>query len=818
MPVLRTDIDGTAGAAEAARMRCAVQTLTVVSGGTGAAEIRQAAVAVMMSLAFLGFAAERGLLAPARAAVGRLRVELERRAAGCGEARLSYGSAAWRRLRDVFATLYQARGGRLFDPGTAAWLSDVSDRTVLDMLRALPGSCVDGGPSDVERLGYLYEALLSVDGTGLRRSTGAHYTPRYLAERVVEEALEPLVYAPGPVQTKDRIRWRHRSSAEILSLRVADIAMGSAVFLAAAARYLAGHLAMAWAREGNDRTIVEARRQVIADCLYGVDVDPLAVELARLSLWLLADDPARPFTFLDDRVRHGDSLLGTTDRAARPETLAWINALAGDPPSAELERQPLHWARAFPEVLDRGGFDAIVGNPPFLGAQKLTGTLGAPYREYLVNVVGRGERGRADLVAYFALRANDLLGPNGQLGLIATNTLAQGDTREVGLDRIVADGATIRRAVSSRRWPNRSAALEYCAVWLSRAPLGERAERMLDGAAVPGITPSLDPQSRATGKPYRLRASGGIAFKGTEVTAVGGFTMCPEEAGALIATAPRNRAVLFPFLGGEDLNLRPDQSASRWIVNFHDWTEEEAASYPECYERLSRHVKPVLACNNDPALRRYWWRYKRTAPAMRAAVAGLGRIVAIALVSRTAMPAMVPTGQVLAHKLGVFATDDTAMLALLSSTPHYCWACAHSSTMKADLNYSPSDVFETLALPEPTSAMRELGDRLDRYRRDAVMLPRQIGLTATYNLVNDSGCGDADIVELRRIHRVIDEAVCRAYGWDDLVEQGLDHGFHSVGRGIRYTVGPALRREFVDRLLELNHWRYREEVAAGLRG
>lgn len=96
------------------------------------------------------------------------------------------------------------------------------------------------------------------------------------------------------------------------------------------------------------------------------------------------------------------------------------------------------------------------------------------------------------------------------------------------------------------------------------------------------------------------------------------------------------------------------------------------------------------------------------------------------------------------------------------------------------------------------------------------MLSRQAGLTSTYNLVFDPGCHDEDIVELRRIHRDIDEAVCRAYGWDDLVELGLDHGFHKAGAYTRYTVGPAVQREILDRLLELNHQRYAEEKAKGL--
>jgi hypothetical protein len=200
---------------------------------------------------------------------------------------------------------------------------------------------------------------------------------------------------------------------------------------------------------------------------------------------------------------------------------------------------------------------------------------------------------------------------------------------------------------------------------------------------------------------------------------------------------------------------------------------------------------------------------------MLKAIAGLERVIVITLVSKTVMPVMVPTGQVFSHALGVFATDDTAMLVLLSSSLHYWWAVSRASSMRTDLRYTPSDVFETFPLPELTAEMRQLGDRLDTYRRD-VMLSRQAGLTATYNMVFDPECRDEDIVELRRIHREIDEAVCRAYGWDDLVEQGLDHGFHQAGAYIRYTIGPAVKQEILDRLLELNHERYAAEVAAGL--
>ncbi len=175
---------------------------------------------------------------------------------------------------------------------------------------------------------------LYVTESSLRKNTGTHYTPKSLAQQVADGALEPLVYDYGPLQTADRTQWRPKSSTDILKLKVADIAMGSAAFLVAACRYLAGALVEAWSREGDARALayleaadslstsaveaeaepvmVEARRQIIEHCLYGVDINPMAVEMAKLSLWLVSMDRDRPFTFLDDRLVAGDSLLGIT--------------------------------------------------------------------------------------------------------------------------------------------------------------------------------------------------------------------------------------------------------------------------------------------------------------------------------------------------------------------------------------------------------------------------------------------------------------------------------------------------------------------------
>jgi Eco57I restriction-modification methylase/MmeI, target recognition domain len=797
------------------------------------------------------------------------------------------------------------------------------------------------GLPTVFRKGTMY-----VTQSPLRRFTGTHYTPRFLAEQVVEGALEPLVYSPGPLQTADAKQWKLRSSSEILNLKIADIAMGSAAFLVAASRYLAARLIEAWIREGDQRAarwvadtasaedsddtidtenhpdVVNARRLIIEHCLYGVDINPMAVEMAKLSLWLTSMDPSKPFTFVDDKLVCGDSLLGITsldqlewmhldikrgrklhenipwawnrsatqlaievaglrerisrlsdspgDYAKKRELLGkaeeqveqasqlaslvtgaalaeagkryrnldaymmaadltrkvaegkedwdnvtekaqeWLNI---DHVPGSFSRTPLQWPLVFPEVfLEKSGFDAIVGNPPFLGGPKIRPALGASYREMLVRTVGEGVRStNADLIAFFARRAHRLLNESGQAGLIATNTLAQGDTREAGLDPLASHGVTIRQAIRSAAWPSRSAVLEYCVIWTSRVPLSSYASRRLDGLAVKGITSSLDAESRVTGLPNQLAANDGICNYGSDPFGMG-FTLEEDAAQQMIRNDPRNARVLFSFLNGDDVNSKPDSAASRWIINFYDWNEEEAAAYHAPFDHVRRLVKPDRATKSKEVRQWPWWRYWRSRPALYAAIAELQRVIVIARTSKLIMPAIVPARQVFSNALAVFATDDNAIFAFISSAQHYWWALSRGSSMRTDLRYTPADVFGTLSLPSLTQEMLGLGDWLDGFRRE-LMLARQAGLTKTYNLVHDPRCKDSDIAELREIHRQIDHAVARAYGWDDLE---LDHGFHETRQGTRYTVGPEARQEILDRLLELNHERYAVEVAAGL--
>ena len=845
-----------------------------------------------------------------------------------------------------------SRLGSPSGPTLAEWISDRTGwsrarvaralETESDRLRRATLVQACGGDAVLADQVEPYAGVLHTDPRGLpavtlpgrrfiapgtrRASTGTHYTPRSLAEDVVVNTLEPLVYRPGPLETADRSTWRIRPSLDVLALRVADIAMGSGAFLVAACRYLADRLLEAWEAEGRgevlraraasartasdaevERVALDARRLVAEHCLYGVDINPLAVEMAKLSLWLVTMDRERPFGFLDDRLVTGDSLLGLasleqlqtmhahpdggprsfdselfteqlgraadlrrritaqavvsardvefkarllaearheTEQAAaaadavtaiglraatlRPRAadaefanlaISWNGGsavyrealrtrtakdLQEGRPAGTVPRRPLHWPVTFPEVFadaDHKGFDAIVGNPPFLGGQKITGALGLDYAAWLQRWDGRGVRGSADLAARFVLRAERLLARRGQLGYIATNTLVQGDTLHVGLAQVADRGLVVRRGRPSHPWPSASANLEIVDVWASKAPLGQRAMPWLDGDEVPSIGADLEPVGRVAGRPQRLPENDNLAFQGSNVLGLG-FTMTAEQAQALIDRDPRNAEVLQPYVIGQDLNQRPDCSASRWVINFRDWSLARAQEYADALEIVERLVKPERDRNNRAARRNRWWIYAERAPELYRAVAGLDHVLAIARVSSAVATVCVPTGPVYSEKVVVFATNDLASLAVLSSSVHTVWTIRYTSTLETRINYAPSDVFLTLPRPEPTAELARLGERLDTERR-ALMLGRAWGLTTTYNHVHDPRDTDPEVVALRDLHAEIDEAVLLAYGWS----VDLEIGHHPTKIGTRWTVSPRARFELLDLLLEENHRR-----------
>ncbi|MFE1507500.1 Eco57I restriction-modification methylase domain-containing protein [Streptomyces sp. NPDC058726] len=800
--------------------------------------------------------------------------------------------------------------------------------------------------------------------SGNRRDTGTHYTPKALAEEIVEHTLAPLCYSPGPAEGAEPGVWRAKSADELLKLRILDPAMGSGAFLVSACRYLSDRVVEAWLREDElppeiardvDRDDHEqlhqiARRLVADRCLYGVDRDHMAVELAKLSLWLVTLAKGRPFSFLDHALRCGDSLVGVIDvRQVKAFHLEWqdrqlspevaraldrtetllseaaelrrkiestpvsdirvvrdkaelldkaealsgklrlaadavvgaalaaegisdeeasdisgeenvggargaarfrdakedaksrayryrLEAVAGlvataleEGPGAEEAEvrargmvegwlkgpraeavRPLHWPLEFPEVMGvgtAGGFDAVVGNPPFIGGKKLTGALGHDYREYLVNRLAGGTRGHADLCAYFLLR-NLSIAPGRRTGIIATNTIAQGDTREIGLDRATADSWTVYRAIKSQPWPG-TAALEVSLLWLS-GRVGEGETPVLDGQEVRGITANLDPKSRATGNPHQLVANEAQSFIGSYLRGMG-FVLKPQEAQTLITEDSKYTEVIFPYLNGEDLNSRTDQSARRWAIDFRDWPEEKARKYSKAWEIVERTMKPARDKTAPGSPIKFWhhWRHR---PEMHEAISDLEQAIVLTRVSSTAMPVRCSTHQVLSDALTVFATDSLAQLALLSSSIHYWWAITRASSLKGDLRYTPSDVYETFPRPLETPRLHSAGEKLERAQQ-AAMASRGVGLTALYNLVHSNSESATAVQTVRDAHVEVDQAAAEAYGWTDLV---LKHGFHPAPQGPRFTIALDVQVEILDRLLELNHARYEEEVKQGL--
>lgn len=361
--------------------------------------------------------------------------------------------------------------------------------------------------------------------------------------------------------------------------------------------------------------------------------------------------------------------------------------------------KPLHWVIEAPDVIvDRGGFDAIVGNPPFLGGKKVSGAMSTEVREWLVNQIACGTKGNADLVAYFFLRATSLLHTEGTLGLVATNTVAQGDTREVGLDAMAAAGFTITRAIQSRSWPASSANLEYAAVWGTVETVSQNLPRVADDIEVRCISTLLEPAGRVAGLPSRLAENGSVAHIGCLVLGMG-FTIRPELAAAWVEDEPRVKEVVFPYLNGEDLNQRPDSSASRWIVDFADRPLEVSKTYVHPFDHVVENVRPERVKGPRKAYRDRWWQFAEKQMSMRRAIAQLPEVLVIALVSKTVMPMRVPTGQIFSHALGVFATDDYGDQAVLSSNLHQLWAITYGSGMRNDPRYTPSDVFETFPRP-----------------------------------------------------------------------------------------------------------------------
>ena len=861
---------------------------------------------------------------------------------------------------DVEALLREAPARR------AKWLQDRTDRKLTDRVKRAVQEA-----DHVEALHAALDPVIDRNATPdlapphamilqpneERRRSGSHYTPRELTEPIVRHTLEPVL---------DRLRAEAGKAPRperILDIKVCDPAMGSGAFLVEACRQLAEVLVDSWRAHDavpeippDENEVVFARRLVAQRCLYGVDRNPVAVDLAKLSLWLITLAKDHPLTFLDHALRHGDSLVGLTrtqieafhweggapqfqaglevmriqerlqeiaalrrrireageevsdgerrrlwreardeldqagvfgdlvlaaffeeakpgqrralrtklaEAVVRGETdryRSWLEELRNaEPPLA-----PFHWEVEFPEVFEREnpGFDAMVGNPPFAGKNTVVGANAAHYPDWLKQAHPESH-GNSDLVAHFFRRAFDLVRQDGAFGLIATNTIAQGDTRSTGLRWICEHGGAIYRARRRVKWPGLAAVVvSVLHIFKSRFPGVKR----LDDDAVETITAFLFHRG-GHGDPARLAANDGKSFVGSYVLGMGfTFDDTDTKRGAsplaemrrLIEENPRNREAIYPYIGGEEVNTSPRHAHHRYVINFHDYPlrrrEDIGESWAEADEERRRELrrqpvvphdypKPVAADwsellgiveekvkaerdgQNRKALRERWWHYAEKRPGLYATVAGLERVLVCPIVSNTSYFVLCPTGMVFSHKLVVFPLGSHSAFCVLQSNVHGTWSRFFSSTMKDDINYSPSDCFETFPFPDNWEAHPGLEAAGKAYYdfRAALMVRNDEGLTKTYNRFHDPNEDDPDIARLRDLHAAMDRAVLDAYGWQDIATDCdflLDYNIDEEELGnrkkpYRYRWPDETRDEVLARLLERNAARAAEEALAG---
>jgi methylase of polypeptide subunit release factors len=870
----------------------------------------------------------------------------------------------------------EEEAGTTLPPKSATALKDASSETeLLEALAPRINRDLFDGPQAAGGLVF--------QPTEERRRSGSHYTPRSLTRPIVEEALRPWLE-----------RCDHRpTAAQILDLKICDPAMGSGAFLVESCRFLAELLELAWTREGlpdalkpgghahGEEPLIYARRLIAQSCLYGVDKNPFAVNLARLSLWLVSLSKDAPFTFVDHALKCGDSLVGMergeieaalkgaslqrelqiayldqvrqqearsfvlfhadsrsdADDAQKRQALEDLNASTahlrtvgdllvaaifnGKKPrdreelkqlylaatlqhssAAELEDelaeplerlregekgiQPLHWQLAFPNVFGRPepGFDVFVGNPPFLGGSRISEVFGSAYFTYLTHsFIGCGHH--CDLVAYFFRLAYKLCRKSGSLGFVSTNTIGQGDTREGGLQWILEQKGLIYAAEKRRPWPG-NAAVVVSIVHIAKESNVQPAT--LNGKEIERVSAYLT-AGYVDGSPHRLATTPYFSL-GSKIYGQGFLFSDDDESCTplkererIISENPDSEARISPYLVGEEINSNPYQKPGRYAIFLSDIEKESGLEVlGEIAEIVRSKVMPErlkLGSNaNNIPLKKRWWAYQAHRPELYSRISRKEKVLCVSQVGKALAFCFCPSSYIFSHKVVVVDSDDIRMFGIMQSSLHELWTRFTSSSLKDDLNYSPSDSLQTFALPltaigdqlpasnplDPdwVNQLQDASDRFYQFRAD-LMSSNSEGLTSTYNRFHDPSETSAGLLELRRLHGEMDQAVLDAYGWSDIptacgfrldyldieadaqlpdaLQERIDSGklffwdaedaltfqsqlrSHEAVKGKkklswRYRWPDAVRDDVLARLLALNAERYAEEVALGLHG
>jgi hypothetical protein len=669
-------------------------------------------------------------------------------------------------LRDLFGKM--AKGGGLFGVERIEWFNgglfddaEVIALAPLEMDTIGRVSKLDWSQIEPAIFGTLFERGLDPDQ---RAQLGAHYTDRASILRLVEpvlmaplrrdwaetqEKITPLVLAGRKVtartpadQNPERI---FRGFLERLrAIRVLDPACGSGNFLYISLQLLKDleYEAIQWG--SLVLRLPQEFPQVGPQNLLGIEVNPFAAELARVTIWIgqiqwmLAHGlghPRYPVLQPLDNIREQDALLDLTD-PSHPQEAEWPEA------------------------------DVVVGNPPFLGRKFLRGALGDEYLDSLFEVYGERVPPEADLCCYWHEkgRAEIASGRLKRAGLLATQNIRGGPNRRV-LEAVKRTG-DIFFAYADEPWVLAGAAVHISFVGQDD---GTDQSRTLDGRPVSTINPDLSTGLDLT-QARRLRGNLGVAFQGD--TPGGPFGLTDQEAQAMLREPNpdgRNNAdVLSPTANGQDITGR---MRGAWVIDFGvDTPESEAALYEAPFERVGALVKPYRQGNRRAAYAERWWLHMEPRPGMRAALADLTRFIATPTTSKYRVFSWLPADVLPSVALIAVARDDDLTFGVLQSCAHETWAVATGTQLReaeSGRRYTPNPAFETFPFPSPTGAQR---DAIAEAARDMDRLRT--------GWLNPPGLSDADLAKrtltnlynarptwLAQAHERLDAAVLAAYGW-----------------------------------------------------
>ncbi len=578
-----------------------------------------------------------------------------------------------------------------------------------------------------------------------RHARGMHFTSEVDIMKIVRPTIsnywEERIEAAATISELEALRM------ELQSYRVLDPACGSGNFLYIAYQELKRIEQLLLDKIAQRRRSPREQMEmgfVTPLQFYGMDVNPFAVELARVTLAIPCGIAA-----LHARKIAIDN-LGLSEPALPLDALD-KNIVCKD---ALFEK----WPQAH----------AIIGNPPFLGGKHVRMILGDGYIDRVFDRFP-DVKDSVDFCVYWFRLSHEHLSEKGRAGLVGTNSISQGKSRAASLDYIAQNRGYIYEAISTQPWSGEAKVHVSLVNWSKQAPQS----CYLDNKPVARINSSLTAATDVLSA-VRLKANLNQCFQGA--CPVGkGFIVTEEQVNKWIQADPKNREVLKLFSMGANLAKNPHGKPERWIIDFSNLSVEESSAYVLPFEHVKLHVKPEREQNREPVLREKWWRFKRSHEGMRKAIAPLGYYFTVPRVSKWAVFIPAPVSWLPGDKSVVVASEDFYIFGILSSKIHRAWMHAQKSTLKADIAYTHNTCFETFPFPQMPSTqlveqIRVTAEKLHQYRTQQ-MQAKQWGITQLYNKFFNEPTS-----QLFKLHEQLDILAMQAYGLnprDNILEQLL---------------------------------------------